>query len=641
MARPLNRLRFKDPKTPVSERFDDVYFADEVGVDESVYVYLEGTGALKAMREGAPCIRIAEVGFGVGLNFVLTLKAFLKETNESQSLHYVSAEQFPIEKEDLVQLYSAYPDLFPYAEKFLEQYPILTPGVHRLHLANHRVTLDLLIGDATDLFEKTDFRADFWYWDGFAPSKNPDAFSDALFTAVKKRSNIGACGTSFTAAGWVRRGLETLGFDVAKRPGFGKKRECIIATGPAPLPDLTPPWFSRVQFEVLKDKSQTIAILGAGLAGSAIARALADRGYAVEVYDPNGIAGRASSNSAALFNVQLSKLPNPISRFSQSSLAAFLRELKTLKIPTQMGIDRKDPTAAECLDGCDYPENFYEKTTDGVFLPECGIIHPQVLCATRLNHPLISVKFDRITKIERIDSQFKFFNSEHVQIGVASHVVYALGADTPLEETLLNDSLVQELPLRAIRGQTILLKPTESSRKLTQTRVEDGYVSPVAPDVTGHAFHLIGATYQAKEVLPDQEKIDTEKLLNEAKLKWTEFAECNESSVVSTKVGYRASTPDKLPLIGPLGGHEFAKQNFELALKGGKFPALPALHVSPREWVFTGLGSRGVTFSSLGAEILAAQMTGESLPIEHDLMEHIHPIRFTIRSLKRTTPSKI
>jgi tRNA 5-methylaminomethyl-2-thiouridine biosynthesis bifunctional protein len=666
VPRPPNHLLFKDPKTPYSERFDDLYFSNEVGVDESIYIYLEGTGALRAIRNQTPNIRIGEVGFGVGLNFLLTLRAFLTEGHSTQQLHYTSAELFPIEREDLLTLYSAYPDLLPYAEMILDQYPLLTPGVHRLIFADGRAVLDLMIGDAAQLFSRADFTVDFWYWDGFSPSKNPDAFSDALFEAVHQRSSSSACGTSFTAATWVRLSLEAHGFQVSKRTGFGKKRECITGVIAAEAKREKPlAWFSRENFSICKLPSTqksietSIAVIGAGLGGSAIARNLADRGFKVTVYDGEGIANRASSNSVALFNIQLSKQPNPISRFSQAAIASFLQELKRLSISHRLGIERTDPDAADCLETSSYPETFFALREGGVYFPECGMINPRTLCEKRLDHPNITLVCENVIHVVRnpiapktevkpadelIGNQalqssqrsFKIIGKNQLELGRASQVIYALGADPALSVSPLEHLEILNLPLRAVRGQTLLVLPTSESRSLTHSKIENGYVSPIAPEVTGHEFHLLGATYQAREILPNQEEIDREKLLFEAREKWSEFSILTADSVQASKVGFRASTPDKLPLIGPLSDAEWCHLNYNHALKGSVNSHLPTLQVKPGEWVLSGLGSRGVTFSSIAAETLASMMLGLPLPLENDLLEHVHPIRFTIRDLKKS-----
>ncbi len=581
-------------------------------------------------------ISVGEIGFGVGLNFILTLKNFIEHSSHEQRLTYYSFEKFPVVKEDLYQLYDAYPDLKPTAELLLSQYPVLTPGVHLLIFLGGRVKLYLGLGDAQALLPQMEFTVNHWYWDGFAPSRNPDAFSEGLFHEIALHSNHHTQGASFTAAGWVRRSLELLSFQIAKRPGFGQKRECITATFlGSQKPSRTPPWFSNQELKLAHPDAGPIAIIGSGLAGSAIAQVLAKRGFRIQIYDPNGVANRASSNSAALFNTQLSKLPNPISRFSQASLVHFLSELEHLHIPNKRGILRTDHTETDPLLNSDYPDSFYKLDERGIFFPDCGMLNPRELCKKRLLHHLISVIPERVAGVKKIGEDFELTLQSGKTSEPVAHVIYALGADPKLsDQEKLTHPLLDTLPTRPIRGQTVLIQSNPLSETLKTVLVEEGYASPLAPEITGHPYHLLGATYQAKGIAENQEEMDSEKLIQEAK-RWPELSEVEVKDLISSKVGYRLSTPDKLPLIGPLCDPEVLKSTYAHAFRGSKVSDLPALPVCKGEWLITGLGSRGVTYSSLAAEILAALMTGDTLPIEMDLFEHLHSARFFIRNLKK------
>jgi tRNA 5-methylaminomethyl-2-thiouridine biosynthesis bifunctional protein len=616
--------------------FDDVYFAESDGIEESTYVYLEGSGYLESLKSGSPLIRIGEIGFGVGLNFILTLKAFLEHSSPEQRLEYFSFEKFPVMEEDLHRLYREYPDLTAAAEMLLSQYPLLTPGIHSISFLDGRVKLYLGLGDAKELLEKTEFMANHWYWDGFAPNRNPEAFSMQIFEEISRHSAIGAQGASFTSAGWVRRALEDNQFKIRKRKGYGHKRECISALfGGIEIHRHYPQWFSNERLKRARPEDGPIAVLGAGLAGSAIARALADRGFHVRVFDPHGVANRASGNSAGLFNVQLSKLPNPISRFTQLALASFMRERKHLHVPARLGIQRTDDKGTEMPEACEYPDSFFEKRDRGLFFPECGMINPKELVKKRLMHHLISVIPEGVTGVVALENEFELVLQGGKINSGNQHVIYALGADSQLpDENLLIHPVLDQLPTRPIRGQTILVNPTESSRDLSTILVNEGYASPIAPEITGHQHHLIGATYQLKDIEPDQESKDRKKLLDESQ-KWSEFQGLLESDIVTSKIGFRMSTPDKLPLIGPLCDEAQVHSSFANAFRGSTPRELPPLPVCSGEWVLTGMGSRGITYSSLSAEILACLMTGSPLPIESDLWEHLHSARFFIRNLKR------
>ena len=613
------RLEFRDERTPYSPLFEDVYFSPVSGLDESNYVYLEGSGLRSRIEEKTPgrLISVGEIGFGVGLNFLLALRAFQKHSTPGAFLNYFSFEKHPVVQPDLVRLYSAYPELSSESKELMEQYPILTPGIHLLKFCKGRVRLYLGLGDAHELLPRMDFRVDHWFWDGFAPKQNPDAFSETLMHEIARHSSPGTRGASFTSAGWVRRSLESAGFRIEKRPGFGKKRECIsgvLERSPEltkTTSDLTPPWFSSVGLKPLR-AGEKVAILGAGLAGSAAALALANSGAEVTVFDPRGIATRASGNPVGLFNAQISKFPTPMSRFSQSALTHAIRELTALSAKTRRGLLRTDIRDPAVLLRSDYPEDFFEVTPRGLLFPYCGILNPVDLCQKR---------------IEASGARFVETELE----GEFDHIIHSSGADG-------RETLPHLPPTRAIRGQVILVRPSPASRNLDSVLVEEGYASPLAPELTGgEEWHLIGATYQAKTVDPNQEELDTEALIEDAR-KWPEFSDLTREQVLSTRAGFRLSTPDKLPLIGPVCDPEMLERLYARALRGGRFDLsrLPPLPARPGEWVLTGLGSRGITTSTLCGEILAAMMLGHPLPIELDLLEHLHSARFFIRNLRKT-----
>ncbi|MBS1957863.1 MAG: tRNA (5-methylaminomethyl-2-thiouridine)(34)-methyltransferase MnmD [Bdellovibrionales bacterium] len=618
----ITRLKIQGTRTPFSERFDDVYFAEDSGIEESRYVYLEGVDLASRLSVN-PVHTIGEIGFGVGLNFLLTLQFFKSAAKSTQKLFYFSAEQFPVHKNDLVALYALYPELAQESHELLVQYPVLTPGVHTLRFCEGRIVLYLLIGSAEQMFANIDTPIQSWYWDGFAPTKNPDAFSETLFQTLSAVSAPRARGASFTSAGWVRRGLEKAGFKIEKRCGFGRKRECIRGdlVREKTLAPKTPAWFSGEKLKLADPAHDSIAVAGAGLAGSAIARVLADRGFKVTVYDPNGIATRASGNRAGLFNVQISRLPNPISRFAQAALVQFLQEVTNYDLTVDYGILRNDSGDLQAFQNSQYPEDFYSLRDDGLFLPRCGFLNPAELCKMRLTHPNITVVAQGLPE-----------KSE------ASHVIYAQGADLKLADSI-HHPVLDQFPVRPIRGQVLELKSTEKSTEIQTARVFHGYVTPLRPEITGYAVHILGATYQAKNIASNQEEIDRNFLMSEARRSWPgEFANLEAANVVRSREGFRLSTPDKLPLIGPLADPRWLKTNYERALKGTRGAAVPPLEVRPGEWCLLGLGSRGITFSCLGAQILASVMTGEPLPIELDLWSHLHPARFFIRNLRKNEP---
>ncbi len=645
-------IEFKDGLTPYSPVFQDVYYTHVTGIEESNYVYIEGSGFAEALknRPYQKEFTVGEIGFGVGLNFLLTARHFLENSEPDQKLTYVTVEKFPVLIEDLKTLYQNTTQLGELPQELIQQYPVLVPGIHTLSFEKGRIKLLLMLGEAKEMFTNLSLtqnqRIEFWYWDGFAPNRNPEAFQDSLFRELLSLSAPGARATSFTSAGWVRRGLQSVGYTIHKRPGFGFKRECIQVEFPETPKQETikKPWFSAEKLKKAK-AGDHIAVIGAGLSGTAIARALAERGCNILLLDQEQIAAHASGNSYGMFNTQLSKKPNPISRFSQLSLTHFIRELDSLSIPKKKGILRLDAIRephdfTTAMETSEFPESFFQNQIEGMFFPECGVLNPGKLCEARANHPLIRFKKTTVSKVIRDQNKIRLVDNSGSSIGDFDHVVYATGASLVLDRTL-RDPLLESIPLRAIRGQVIHVRPTPESKKIGHCLVDSGYISPVAPEISGTETHCIGATYQAKEILSNQEEIDTETLLQEARDRHSAFQALVSEDVQFIRIGYRLSTPDKLPLIGPLCNPADLRELYQPLLRSGKEESSAPLPSEAGEWVFTGMGSRGITFSSYGSAILSALMFGEILPIEADLWEHVHSARFIVRSLKKPgSPAK-
>jgi len=84
------------------------------------------------------------------------------------------------------------------------------------------------MGDANTLFPAQPFTADAWYLDGFSPAKNPELWNEALMLEVGNHTKPSGTFATYTAAGFVKRGLAAAGFDVQKTKGFGRKRDMLI-----------------------------------------------------------------------------------------------------------------------------------------------------------------------------------------------------------------------------------------------------------------------------------------------------------------------------------------------------------------------------------------------------------------------------
>lgn len=221
-------VRWDENDTPVSTRFEDPYFSRLDGRDEARHVFLAGNG-LPQRWAGRHAFTIAELGFGTGLNFLETLAAWRRQDPRDAALTYVSFEQYPLAADDLARALDRWPDLAGDRDALLAGWPP-EPGWHDRTFGT--VTLRLGIGDANALAPQWESEADAWYLDGFSPARNPDMWDDELMAAVCAHTAPGGTFATFTAAGWVRRNLQSAGFAVEKVPGYGRKRECLCGTKP-------------------------------------------------------------------------------------------------------------------------------------------------------------------------------------------------------------------------------------------------------------------------------------------------------------------------------------------------------------------------------------------------------------------------
>ncbi|TNC74826.1 tRNA (5-methylaminomethyl-2-thiouridine)(34)-methyltransferase MnmD [Rubellimicrobium roseum] len=208
---------------PVSRRFDDPYFSLQGGLAETHHVFLAGNDLPARFRPG---FSILELGFGTGLNFLVTLRAH-REAQAPGPLHYTSFEAFPMAAPDRARALAAFPEIAPEAAELARA--LTAPGPWTFG----PVTLTLIEGDARATLPAWPGRADAAFLDGFSPAKNPEMWEPPLLQAVAGRLAPGGTLATYTAAGHVRRALAEAGLQVERRPGFGTKRHMTVGRAPA------------------------------------------------------------------------------------------------------------------------------------------------------------------------------------------------------------------------------------------------------------------------------------------------------------------------------------------------------------------------------------------------------------------------
>lgn len=200
---------------PISARFDDPYYSLEDGQAETRHVFLDGNGLPERF---ASDFRIAELGFGTGLNAAVALAAW-RAVGVEGALHFTSFELYPLEPAAISTALSAFPSLRAEASDIARALSGETVA---------DLSLEVIEGDARETLPDWDDVADAWFLDGFAPAKNPELWDARLLAAVADRTAPGGTFATYTAAGEVRRALEAAGFEVERRPGFGRKRHMTV-----------------------------------------------------------------------------------------------------------------------------------------------------------------------------------------------------------------------------------------------------------------------------------------------------------------------------------------------------------------------------------------------------------------------------
>ena len=370
---------------PVSDAFDDIYFSGD-GADETTHVFLHGN-ALPERWQNAPRFTIGELGFGTGLNFLVAADAWRRtEKPQDARLNFLSFEAFPLSPADMARAHAAWPQYSELAAPLRAALPAPQPGFHRCQVTPD-ICLTLFYGDALVGLNGANAAIDAWFFDGFAPAKNPAMWSPEIFKCAANLTAPEGTFATFTVAGAVRRAAQEAGFEIEKRPGHGRKREMLTGkiARPAPSPNLAPncsprraPWFDT-QTPPLASAAR-VAIIGGGIAGASAAHELALAGLQPTIFDAHGLASGASGNPAGLIMPRLDADDTPIARFFTS---AYLHALRMMEKMAATGHDVFNPCGAllhytnekeqakqeKILAMRVLPDGFIKRRDEGLFFP--------------------------------------------------------------------------------------------------------------------------------------------------------------------------------------------------------------------------------------------------------------------------------
>ena len=490
----------------------------------------------------------------------------------------------------------------------------LQPGFHRIPQADAGLTLDLLAAPLETALAELNARPDRIYLHG---AQGTDF--------VRPLARLTALGARLESSGLDPDQQAALAAQGFAFDGAG----ALFSTRKPRLPSTPEP-------------DRRALVLGAGLAGCAAAARLCARGWQVTLVERHSqVAMEASGNLAGIFMPLLSRDDNIPTRLTRAAYLYALRLWQQLggigrafdgaqcgvlqlsrdaghaavsrtiagegKLPSEFA-RWLEPPAAEALLGLPAPDG-------GWLFPQGGWARPGSVCEA-----LLASCGERLTRrfgagdvvLERAGDEWIVRGPDGIHRGQAPTVVLASGAGARhMAHTLA-------LPLQALRGQVTHLAP-EHAPQLPLVLCREAYLTPSAHGVT-----CAGATYDLDD---DPQLRSASQEENVARLRGlVSDPQAAAGAPLAGRVGFRCVAPDRLPLVGGLP--DFAAVGATERLRDvARHPGLYGL---------LGYASRGLIWAPLAAELLAARLEGEPLPIEMSLVDALDPARFVLRARRNS-----
>ena len=539
-----------------------------------------------------------------------------------------------------------------------EAWPPITPGLHRLGFDGGRIQLLVARGEPTAWLRNLVAEVDAFSI--FTPSDLPDPLSQEprLAKALARLARPDATLVASSFGDVARQSLKAAGFRLdggtvsAERLG-----DDLAISGDVSRAHYAPLFTPRRAGPPKSDRrprDKHVLIIGGGLAGCATAWALAEQGWHSSLLERHSsIAREGSGNIAGLFHGIVNGQDSTHARFNRAAaleagvavglaiarhgvpgahhgllqlanppntVAAMRALLQRLHLPKGY-VKAVDAREASTLAGL-------HVQTPGWFYPGGGWVQPGGLARSFLERAPGRVELrcgEAVARLRRQGECWQLLDADDQLIGSAATVVLANAGDAL---QLLGGAW----PVDKVRGQISLLADVGAAgvRLPILPMTGAGYV---LPEVDGHL--VFGATTQVGDddatVRPSDHADNIAQLARLAP-DLGSAAEAGRERL-SGRTSWRWTSRDRLPMIG--AAPCFLDSS---ALSGGTAAGPDGLGWVPRQpglFVYTALGSRGITWAALGAQVLAAMITGAPAPIEAKLLDAVDPARFMVRSSRR------
>lgn len=548
---------------------------------------------------------VLDTDFRNGGQFLAAWRAWQNDAQRPGMLHYVGIceSQPDIAKNTGLAIEDGLPQG---SEELAMRLAGLGPGFHRILLDQARVSLTLCIGTIHTLLGEHVFQADTV----FTAEPRDKWAIQSLARRCRRGTRICVQGTSGAGADRVpvaqlRDGLQAAGFEL-DAPKTG---------GSALTGAFNPRWdipTSRNPLRQVAATPSTCAIIGAGIAGASVAHALAQRGWHVTVFDQEASpASGASGLPVGLAVPHVSADDSPRSRLSRSGIGLLMQHANRL---LKRGQD---------WDPCGVME-IRPNLVPRWHAQACWL-KPASLVQAWLAHP--GIRFVGSTKVAgfaRPRDHWQLRDPQGQILGGFAVVVVANAVDSAAlfrhaqADVAISTDLQDKLAaLQAVHGTLSLGTYAEVIEGLPASPVNgNGCFIPHVPGPHGVQW-AAGSTFETDALLAAdtraQHAANMGRLQQLVPMGEIDLADTLDRGPVTPWSATRCVTHDRLPLVGPVGAGESSGSGL---------------------WICVGMGARGLSFSALCAELLAARLCGEPLPMEFSLSRSLDSKRTRRKPLR-------
>ena len=662
------RIVSDDDGTPRSADYGDIYHPRSGALAQARRVFLDGDALAARWRDRARFV-VLETGFGLGNNFLATWAAWRADPRRSRQLHFISIEQAPPTRAMLASI-GRDAALAPLADELARRWPPLTCNLHRIAFDEGAVELLLAFGAVDSWLPQIVAEVDAFFLDGFAPARNPAMWDARLFKAMARLAAADATVATWSAARVVRDGLRGAGFEVEKAPGGAGKRDITRArfaprftprrsprvaapTSPIAAPAGSAPTWPVAEPAGSGAAAAHVVIVGAGLAGCALARALAERGCRSLVLERNAdIAEGGSGNRAGLFHGVVHRGDGRHARFHRAAAlmaATAVREAigrdgvqgdvgGLLRLESGIGLaEMKSLLDAQALPA-DYVEALdaaAASTIAGIAVstpawhyPNAGWVDPRGLARSWLDRAGASAGLRLccdVASLRRVGANWQVCDGEGAVIATAPAVALCNG------DGLLGGAGNAPWPIRRQRGQLSAIDAS-SLPPTALPRLPIAGVGYVLPPIDGTVWSGATSSWDDDPALrPEDQQRNVERLAMLLGLRSPSLI-----AALQGRVGCRFTSDDRLPVVGAIPAAIAAEMvSGFAAAPTARFDQPRFVARAPGLFVIAALGSRGIASAAFGAQLLAAAIAGAPSPADADLLDAVDPARFLSRRFRR------